>query len=507
MRTFEIALIVVNLLSLFLGLKKQPKAVWLGTAGVNLAVFLVHALFEGLRYQMVFAYLFVVLLAVLAAVKTNDRLFEARTPKAVKVIVAGLAVVGLALTAFLAAALPVFRLPELTGDYNVGIHYFHFVDTNRNEPFLEGSTQKRELMVKIYYPAQTDESKPYTPYFRDSAELLRLLAAGYGLPDFLLSHLRLVKTYSKEGLPLANGEPSYPVILFSHGGGTTMEVHTAQAEDLASHGYIVVAIDHPYVSSATIFPNRVVSAREATTNFDSGEPVVIISQIMADDARFVIDKLEEMNDGRVESIFHGRLDLNRIGVAGHSLGGAVAYNLAIHDNRVKAALNLDGAVYVMPEADQMAPFLMLANDRYHVQAIQERQSLMRPFAEMPELDQEITRSVYGSQEAYDQIYSEATLYMRGLAQVLQASGNLYTIAGSDHMKFIDVGFFFGLRPVRELINIGGATDPARCLEITQSVTLAFFGQQLKGGTADALPALIQRYPELRSVDLNNAALH
>jgi hypothetical protein len=88
-----------------------------------------------------------------------------------------------------------------------------------------------------------------------------------------------------------------------------------------------------------------------------------------------------------------------------------------------------------------------------------------------------------------------------LINVLKASGNLYTIEGSDHMKFTDIGLFIGIRSLRELIGIGGKTDPARCLEITKAVTLAFFDQQLKGESGDRLVSLIGRYPELKKIDL------
>ena len=92
--------------------------------------------------------------------------------------------------------------------------------------------------------------------------------------------------------------------------------------------------------------------------------------------------------------------------------------------------------------------------------------------------------------------------MGGLANVLRASGNLYTIEGSDHMKFTDIGLFIGSKWLRELIQIGGKTDPARCLEITQALTAAFFDQHLKGQTADAFTSSVKTYPELKKVNLN-----
>src|SRR5690349_7794578 len=154
----------------------------------------------------------------------------------------------------------------------------------------------RELMVKVYYRAMEIDSRPFAPYFH-SPELVRLFAEFYNMPDSAYDHLNLVKTNSKEGLQISEEQSRYPVILFSHGAGTTMEVQTSQSEDLASHGYIVVAIDHTYVSAATVFPDKITSHKEATTDFHSAEPAEIITQIMADDSSFVIDKLTAMSTG------------------------------------------------------------------------------------------------------------------------------------------------------------------------------------------------------------------
>ena len=502
MRTIEVVLVLVNLLFLFLSFKKLSWRVRFAIGGVNLSVFLIHGIFEGFRYQMVFSYVFVILLILITLVKANSK-FKDNPPGALKVITTTLSFVFLIFTAFLAYAFPVFKLPKPTGSYDVGIKYFHLVDENRADPFLDTSTKKRELMVKVYYPAQKDDAKPYSPYFHNSPELLRLLSSGYGMPAFLFDHLSLVKTNSKDDVQLSNTQQSYPVILFSHGAGTTMEVQTSQCEDLASHGYIVVAIDHTYASAATVFPDRIVSSREATTNFNVVEPAEIITQIMADDSKFVIDKLGEMNEGKIDSIFKGKLNLDQIGAIGHSVGGAVAYNLAINDPRVKAAVDLDGVVFMTPKGDpkDMAPFLMLANDKYHIQAIQGRRPLMKRFEDMDAVDQKITIDMYGSEDIYNEAYTKAGQNMIGLTEVLKASGNLFTIEGSDHMKFTDIGLFIEFRPLRERIGISGETNPARCLEITKAIILAFFDGQLKGEPKDSLKSLVQKYPELKKVDL------
>lgn len=502
MRVFEVVLISANLLTLFLRFKKQSKLVWLGAVGINITVFFIHGIFEGFRYQMAFSYIFVILLVGYTLVKINHKFLKFKTPKRLKVVAISLAFLFIVFTSFLSYALPVFTLPKPTGSSVVGIKYFHLVDENRYDPFLNKSTKKRELMVKIYYPAKKDDSKPFSHYFH-TPKLIKAFASFYNMPDFMFDHLNLVKTNSKENLQLEDREQSYPVVLFSHGAGTTMEVQTSQSEDLASNGYFVVDIDHTYVSSATAFPNRIVSSKEATTDFNTPEPAENITQIMADDSKFVIDSLKEINEGKINSNFKDKLNLDKIGAIGHSVGGAVAYNLAINDGRVKAAIDLDGTVFITPKDDykDMAPFLMLANDKYHIQAIQNQKPLMKKIDDMTNEEQKIMFSGSGSKDAYNEVYKKASQNMIGLTEVLKASGNLYTIVGSDHMKFIDIGLFIGSSKLRELMSIGGKTEPSKCLEITKSLTVAFFDQHLKSENKGALKALVKKYTQLKKVNL------
>lgn len=498
MRNLEIFLIAANVITLCLHFRERRTSTWLWSSAINLTLFVLHGLFEGLRYQMTFSYLFVFWLILLTWIKVN-RPAKARAHPLLKTIALSLALLSIVLGAFLAYAFPVFKLPKPSGEYAVGIQYFHLIDANRLEPFLDHTTQKRELMIKVYYPAIPDPSKHFAPYFH-SPQLVRAFAEFYNLPDFAFDHLNLVTTNSKEGLLVSNAQPNYPVILFSHGAGTSMEVHTAQCEDLASHGYIVVAIDHPYVSAATVFPDRIVSHREATTDFKVAEPAVVITQIMADDASFVIDQLTELNAGQYASPLKGKLDLEKLGAMGHSVGGAVAYNLALNDRRIKAAIDLDGVVYIAPTGDpqQVIPFLMLANDRYHIQAIQQRIPLMKRFEDMNEIDQKITLDVYGNQANYQAAYVKAQQNVIGFTDILKSSGNLFTITGSDHMKFTDLGLFIAVPQLRQLLGIGGETSPVRVLGITEAVTVTFFDHYLKR-EAQIPDDLLQIYPELKRI--------
>jgi hypothetical protein len=144
---------------------------------------------------------------------------------------------------------------------------------------------------------------------------------------------------------------------------------------------------------------------------------------------------------------------------------------------------------------------MLASDTFHIQAIESQRPLMQKFEEMDNVQQKITVEIHGSQEAYEEAYNKAQQNIIGLTDVLKSSGNLFTIEGSDHMKFTDIGLFIGDNRLREFIGIRGKTDPARCLEITRAVTRTFFDQYLNGGTSDSLEFLVEKCPELKRVNL------
>ncbi len=501
MRPIEVLLVLAGLTALGLLAWRSTRANWICSAAISLAVLAAHSFVEGARYQLAPAYAFVGVLAIAACARALGLTWEPwRWSRALTV---GAAALALLTAAALASALPVFTLPPPTGRYAVGVQVLDLVDVDRIDPFLDGSPQKRELLVKLYYPAEDDPARPLAAYF-GSPRTVRLFTTFLGLPDFAFDQLNRVRMQARVEPAVAAAEADYPVVLFSHGAGMSLETETAQSQDLASHGYVVAVIDHTFVSAGTVFPDRVVSARDATTNFATPEPAGIITQIMADDAVFVLDQLTALNAGTPASRFSGRLDLTRVGAIGHSVGGAVAYSLAIHDPRIKAAIDLDGVVYVAPQGDlrAVAPFLMLANDRGHAQSLAAGLPLMPALATMSEPDRKLTLDIYGDAEAYAEAYAVARQNVVALTGVLKRTDTLFTITGCDHMKFIDVGLFIGLAPLREAIGIGGGTEPARCLEITSAVSLAFFEAHLTDGEPGALETLLEHYPELQRVPLN-----
>ncbi|MBU8683512.1 hypothetical protein CHCC20375_2915 [Bacillus licheniformis] len=165
----------------------------------------------------------------------------------------------LAVSLFLSVYLPVFNLPKPDGAYSVGTKTFHLTDRGREETLTKTPHDKRELMIQVWYPAQGLNGQKQAPLFPEDSstfhEYIERFADGFGLPAVALDYWRYIKTNSYENATISSAEDRYPVVVISHGFGTSRLLHASQAEHLASHGYIAVAIDHTYSTMATAFPD------------------------------------------------------------------------------------------------------------------------------------------------------------------------------------------------------------------------------------------------------------
>jgi hypothetical protein len=145
--------------------------------------------------------------------------------------------------------------------------------------------------------------------------------------------------------PLAADQQRYPILLFSHCLPTHRSFSSHIAEELASHGYIVVAPDHPDCY-ATEFPD----GRYLTGNWNGDNAGRF------QDLQFLLDELERLNAG--DPFFAGRLDLDRIGIYGLIYGGMVA-EMCRRDNRLKCAALLEGENLLVPATGLQKPFLAM----------------------------------------------------------------------------------------------------------------------------------------------------
>lgn len=208
----------------------------LAMAGAGLLI--IELLSGGWRWQMLPAWLaFGVLL--LATLKKGDTRRVWRVAGAVPLII--LTVVG----GLLAHYIPVASLPAPNGAYAVGTFNYSITDTHRKERYAP--QRNRELFVEVWYPADRQKAAnlPVRTLYQE------LYEGKYNKHSFLFGYLKRARTHSHINAPIANAtEGKFPVLLFNHGwgGGFTSQNHLLM-EYLASHGYVVLSIAHPYSSA------------------------------------------------------------------------------------------------------------------------------------------------------------------------------------------------------------------------------------------------------------------
>ncbi len=253
-----------------------------------------------------------------------------------------------------------FDFQEPAGPYKIGTVSYHWVDGTRKETLTERPGEKRELMVQIWYPADEEMCGERLPYFPDPYLYARALHSSLELPLHLAIQLGAVLTNSVFDAPLAKGKRKYPVLIYSHGFGALANSSTFLVEQLVSRGYIVLGINHTYNCSITVFPDgRIAKFKDMGSQ---GAKVMnkLAADVWARDVRFILNRLEGLarhDAGR----FAGRIDTRRIGILGHSFGGATAAQAMMQDPRLKAGLNMDGTFYghPIPAAGLKRPFLYM----------------------------------------------------------------------------------------------------------------------------------------------------
>ena len=386
-------------------------------------------------------------------------------------------------------------LPSPSGRFAIGRVTLHLTDNSRVET-LAPDHRNRELMIDVWYPAEP-QNGPRAPYL-DAAAFERALGAK-GLHSLLgdrateIVAAGLIQTHASEGAPFARPLKHVPLLIFSHGMGTVTQIHTAQIEDLVSHGYVVAAINHTYDAWLTVFPDgRAVPFEYKIRPSNSAPQDQRIAyentrvEWWANDIRFVVDALTRQNRVSFGALpFAGHLDFKRVGAFGHSVGGRAAARACQLDHRFRACADQDGVVGMLPfylnehgwGVDQ--PFMLI--DRVRTTAPTEEE--LRRWGK--------TREQVNEEVAQLRAHRDATLARVG--------GGAYRVvlsfAPTNHMSFSDL-MLLQSRDEAE------ATIRARILRVTCDYTRAFFDKTLRGmkaplldgGTTGEFIESIQRLP-------------
>ncbi|HEV2388638.1 MAG TPA: hypothetical protein VGS20_15440 [Candidatus Acidoferrales bacterium] len=363
-------------------------------------------------------------------------------------------------------------LPAPTGRFAVGRAAYTWVNNAETDELAPSPGARREVAAWIWYPATATTSASPAQYLPGPWRLALTQHTGVLMSHFLTRDLALVRVHSAADPAVSPDEHSYPVVIMRAGGGALTTDFTTLAEDLASHGYVVVGFDAPYRTGIFVFPDERVVTRPLANDPENLSPdgadhlIERLLPMWVSDVKFVVGQLQQLDAVDASGRFTGRLDMQRLGIFGHSFGGAQALQFCHDDPRCKAGIDLDGAPYgsVVQEGLKQ-PFLFLLSDH------------------KGEMSDPASRKILADIESiYDRL----------------PNGRLFvTIRGANHFSFSDQMLLKSPLVIRLLRTAGFAPlEGRRGLAITADYVHTFFDVYLKGAPSDLLTSISKRYPEV-----------
>jgi dienelactone hydrolase len=331
-------------------------------------------------------------------------------------------------------------LPEALGAYHLGTRNLVLADAVRG----------RELLVTAWFP--TESGKVPAPYMdkRTATEFAREWQIESGFEQSVCTHAWLDSSIAPQ--------KAFSVVLLEHGSGVVPAIYTSLAESLASNGSIVIATNHPPDSLIAIYPDGremkfqpywPEKADRRTQGVAIGK---FADDVLAADVKFVLDQLQQLNSH--DEFWRGHLDLSRIAIVGHSMGGTTAALALKEDGRIQAGVNLDGSTYPGMNGD-LRPM-----------------ALGKPLLVMETEEHAADPETHGKEFTG----SEANTYY-------------VVVAGNDHMAFTDAPLLrcrFSKAP--------GTVHCEKALEVvelTRSLVNEFVGKYLKHNLAPQLDSLVR----------------
>jgi hypothetical protein len=490
MRFFEILLLLsllLGLATLFFGYRLRP-LIPIFSLTSCFSLFL-HLLLEGGRWQMFPAYIFtgIVLLISLRHIflqRKAKSLAHSRTRPLLRYTAIFSAFLVWILVAIPPFLLPVFQLPEPGGPFSIGTTTLFFTDHARQDRY-SGKDSFREISVRVWYPAKKPDRGKSVPYMQ--ADEARYMAGHLNMPPFLLSHFKRVKTSSFVGAVPEHGP--FPLVLYSPSGDLIQ--NTGLFQELASRGYVVISVGHPYWNAFSYgaegqvipFDNQnayyqslwdeegseevnalkeqVTTApdlqkkREAQKKLNASMPLEAADiRLWAQDLSFLLDQLQKTDGDHAWLSRH--IDFEHTGVIGFSKGGAAAGQFVVTDPRCRAGVNLSGFMFGDATDSGIArPFMILENREDWCMDC-------KPICEV--------------------------FYENSLADAF-----MVRIQGAKHGNFSDWSL---VGPFLRLSGIIGSIDGHRFLEIQNRYVGSFFDRYLKNMDVPLLNQALANDPEV-----------
>ncbi len=233
-----------------------------------------------------------------------------------------------------------------TGKYQVGFRDYHWINTtkcpdtnykgnNKNDFSSKNIQFCREIMVRIYYPSTTRKESSnlyYNPLVKSiKNDLIQV-------PEVKKEHLlqlNHIKSHSIEKLPPVSGK-KFPIIFFSPGYGSQVEMYENFILELVSHGYVVIGINSLFINGDIALPNNHVVKFNVKLSLND------LIKTQSDDFDYIYRKIISIHN--LDLLF-STMDIQRIGALGQSLGGEIVANAAhSHPSWFKAAATLDSGI-------------------------------------------------------------------------------------------------------------------------------------------------------------------
>ncbi len=367
-------------------------------------------------------------------------------------------------------------LPPPTGPFAVGRTLYDWRDDKTLDALAPTPGTSRELLVWVWYPASANPSGATDDYLPAPSRAAVVRSRGQLISGFLTRDLSKVHDHALRNATISPQQPPFPVVIMRGGASAAVWNYSTLAEDLASHGYVVVGIDAPYRTDVAVFPDGRVTTRRAENDPEPGsgtgqaERATKVLAAWTADIAFVLDRLERLNAADSSGIFAGRLDMARVGVFGHSFGGAQAAQFCSEDSRCKAGIDIDGSLHgSVIQAGIHRPFMFLLSDH------------------SKESDPESGQILADIQSVYERLPSNGRVRIE--------------IRGSNHFMFSDDGAVLKSKIFRGVMQTFGMLriDGRRQLAVTTYCVRSFFDAYLKGPGDSRLELASTLYPEIQDL--------
>jgi predicted dienelactone hydrolase len=235
------------------------------------------------------------------------------------------------------------------------------VDYSRNDS-ASGTPSARKLMLSVFEPASCTKTVavPYMPNKTAEYQSSYVEQAFNVSGDFSSLFLEARLPVCPKHPTSCSASDDDPILLLFPGWGTPRLYYSVLASAIASQGFMVITVDSPGVANIITYPDG--HAAYLTNSTFTPEVALEAGSLYATDASFVLDQLT--NATAMAKLLPHRtfqsLQTNRIGMLGHSLGGAAAIVAASQDPRIRAAINWDGSLFTeLPASGLKQPVLLL----------------------------------------------------------------------------------------------------------------------------------------------------